>query len=87
MVAASVTHPVPWMSSLKQGIRGLYLSRIRLALWRPKSSLLPSVSFRDICQPNLQMNICSGEPLSRDGHEFLDKVVVLFPADSGLSKT
>lgn len=33
------------------------------------------------------MNICSGEPLSRDGHEVLDKVVVLFPADSGLSKT
>lgn len=36
---------------------------------------------------NLQMDICSGEPLSRDGHEFLDKVVVLLPADSGLSKT
>lgn len=38
MIAAKVTQPVPCTSSLKQAISGVYLSRILLALFRPKSS-------------------------------------------------
>lgn len=33
------------------------------------------------------MNICPGKPLSRDGHELLDELVVLFPTGSRPSKT
>jgi len=38
-IAARVTHPVPWMSSLKQAMSGRYLSSNRRALGSPKSSL------------------------------------------------
>lgn len=40
IIAARVTQPVPWTSSLKHGISGLYLSRSLFALLNPKSSLI-----------------------------------------------
>ncbi len=39
IIAARVTHPVPWISSLKQAMSGRYLFSNRLALGNPKSSL------------------------------------------------
>jgi hypothetical protein len=88
--AASVTHPVPWTSSLKQAICGRYFSSSRRAFLMPKSSLrcvsLLPLSFGGKFGGNAQMNVCVREDLLRVGDEAVDELVVFLAPDSLVAK-
>lgn len=88
-IAASVTQPVPWISSLKHGIFDWYLSRILLAFANPKSSLvsLVMVSKEQERSIRIQVNVSLREPLASSLDESVDELIIFLASDPMLPET
>lgn len=90
MIAARDTQPVPWTSSLKHGILGLYLSRIRRAVYLYRHPVIGTGSRAELTVIKTEVfkvDVCPRIKLTSGLDENVDELVIPLTPDALLAQS